>query len=83
MALGSGVAGAILARSITTWLRQSRTDPTLKVKNRAGTEVSFDVRHAKDPETMLRVVTKLLNDANNMHPQQHEQISGSEEQPPD
>ncbi|WP_410608051.1 effector-associated constant component EACC1 [Amycolatopsis sp. lyj-109] len=65
VALGSSGAGAVLirslARSVSTWLTQSRADVSVTVTTTGETrEVKVDVRRARDPEAVLRSVEQLL-----------------------
>lgn len=56
VALGSGGAGAVLARSLATWLIQRRVDIKVTVKSPDGGHLEVDVKRAADPE---RVITEL------------------------
>lgn len=65
VAIGSSGAGAVLirslARSVSTWLTQSRADVSVTVTTDGQTrEVKVDVRRARDPEAVLRSVEELL-----------------------
>ncbi|MEU0531574.1 effector-associated constant component EACC1 [Amycolatopsis tolypomycina] len=65
VALGSSGAGAVLirslARSVSTWLTQSRADVSVTVTTTGETrEVKVDVQRARDPEAVLRSVEELL-----------------------
>ncbi|MFJ2650739.1 hypothetical protein ACIO1C_28975 [Streptomyces sp. NPDC087420] len=60
VALGSGGAGAVLARSLTTWLIQRRTDVKVSVVAADGRRVEVDVRRAADPERVIAEVVTLL-----------------------
>jgi hypothetical protein len=61
VALGSGGAGTVLARSLSTWLTQTRADVTVTVTTTAeGQEVKVDTRRARDAEAVIRGVKELL-----------------------
>lgn len=60
VALGSGGAGAVLARSLATWLVQRRTDVTVTVQAPNGGRVEVDVKRASDPERVIAEVRTLL-----------------------
>lgn len=45
-----------LARSVSTWLVQSRADVIVKVTGPDGRQVSVSARRIADPETLLRAV---------------------------
>jgi len=65
VALGSGGAGAVLARSVTTWLTQTRADITLTIKSREGTQIKIDVNRAKDAEGVIREIGELIEKSDN------------------
>lgn len=58
VALGSGGAGAVLARSLTAWLQTRRPDVTVTVKTQAGT-VSVETRNL-DRDQVLPVLERVL-----------------------
>ncbi|MEW1640275.1 hypothetical protein AB0469_40245 [Streptomyces sp. NPDC093801] len=60
VALGSGSAGAVLARSLTTWLLQRRADVKVTITAAGGRRVSVDVRRARDVEAVVREIGALL-----------------------
>lgn len=61
VALGSGGAGAVLARSLSTWLTQTRADVTVTVTTTATSrEVKVDTRRARDPLAVIREVKELV-----------------------
>lgn len=60
VALGSGGAGAVLARSLSTWLVQRRTDITVHVSRGDGQDVTVEVRRASDPQAVIGAVGQLL-----------------------
>lgn len=49
-------AAAALARTLTVWLRQRRSDVTIKVRGKDGRTVSVDAHRVPDPEALLRSV---------------------------
>ncbi|KND23825.1 effector-associated constant component EACC1 [Streptomyces acidiscabies] len=51
VALGSGGAVAVLARSLTSWLSSRRPDVTLTVTGVTG-RVQLDARHVKDTDVL-------------------------------
>lgn len=60
VALGSGGAGAVLATSVSTWLRQRHTDITLTLVAEDGRRIELDARRLRDPAVLLREVERLL-----------------------
>jgi hypothetical protein len=65
VALSAGGAGTVLlrslARSVSTWLAQSRADVSVTVTTTGDTrEVKVDVQRARDPEAVLRGIEELL-----------------------
>ncbi|MFI9809936.1 hypothetical protein ACIHEJ_37465 [Streptomyces sp. NPDC052301] len=60
VALGSGGAGAVLARSLSTWLVQRRADVTVRLSRSDGREVTVEVRRTSDPQAVLGAVGRLL-----------------------
>lgn len=65
VALGSGGAGAVLARSLSTWLIQRRADVKVSVVAADGRRVEVDVRRAADPEHVIGEVVALLDQTRN------------------
>ncbi|MER6274392.1 hypothetical protein ACFY0B_44105 [Streptomyces sp. NPDC001797] len=65
VALGSGGAGAVLARSLSTWLIQRRADVKVSVVAADGRRVEVDVRRAADPEHVIGEVVALLDQSRN------------------
>ncbi|GAA2993544.1 effector-associated constant component EACC1 [Streptomyces fulvorobeus] len=59
VALGAGGTGALIARSVSTWLSQRRADITVTVKAPDGREVSIDVKRSQDPLAIIREVERL------------------------
>ncbi len=59
--LGSGSAGAVLARSIVVWLGTRTSDVTVKITHAKGS-VQLNARRVRDPEAMLREVQKLFDE---------------------
>jgi hypothetical protein len=59
VAVGTGGAASVLARSVTTWLIQRRADITVTVTAKDGSCVEVDVRRARDPEAVIRQVATL------------------------
>lgn len=59
VALSSGSAGAVLARSLTTWLTQRRADVKVTITAVGGRQVSVDVRRARDVEAVIREINAL------------------------
>jgi hypothetical protein len=55
VASAAGVMTA-LARSLSVWLTQRRSDLTVKVTGSDGREVSVSARRVTDPEQLLRAV---------------------------
>ncbi|MFG2129296.1 hypothetical protein ACGFNV_16055 [Streptomyces sp. NPDC048751] len=60
VALGSGGAGAVLARSLSTWLVQRRADVTVHVSRGDGREITVEVRRTSDPQAVIGAVGQLL-----------------------
>ncbi|MFD5433489.1 hypothetical protein ACFWJ4_15220 [Kitasatospora sp. NPDC127067] len=61
VALGSGGTGAVLARSLTTWLSQRRADVKVTITDASGRRVSVDVRRARDVEAVVREIGALVD----------------------
>ncbi|MEV8440160.1 hypothetical protein AB0425_22510 [Actinosynnema sp. NPDC051121] len=61
VALGSGGAGAVLARSLTTWLTTRRADLDVTVTGPSGTEVRLKANRVADPAALLNEIPKLLD----------------------
>ncbi|WP_405677206.1 hypothetical protein OG292_21970 [Streptomyces sp. NBC_01511] len=60
VAVGSGGAAGILARSVVSWLIQGRrSDVKVTVTAENGRSVEADVRGARDPEALLRQVADM------------------------
>lgn len=57
VALGSGGAGAVLAQSLTEWLRNRRTDITIIV-TRGDKTVAVSARGVSDPQSPLRDILR-------------------------
>jgi hypothetical protein len=53
VALGSGGVGTVLARSLTTWLSQRKSDLVIKVTGRNGQTITVNARHVQDPLVIL------------------------------
>ncbi|MGW5370611.1 effector-associated constant component EACC1 [Streptomyces sp. NPDC004009] len=60
VALGSGGAGAVLARSLSTWLVQRRADVTVRMSRGDGREVTVEVRRTSDAQAVIGAVGQLL-----------------------
>lgn len=58
VALGYGGAGAVLATSLTTWLRQRRADVTITVSTPEGRTVQLEASRVADPLPLLREVLR-------------------------
>jgi hypothetical protein len=61
VALGSGGAGAVLAQSLTEWLRNRRTDITIIVTHREKTVV-VRAQGISDPQPVLQDVLRGANE---------------------
>jgi membrane-associated two-gene conflict system component 1 (EACC1) len=61
VALGSGSAGAVLARSVSVWLTTRRADVKVKISTARGV-VEMDARRVRDPESLIVEVSRLLDD---------------------
>jgi hypothetical protein len=60
VALSSGGAGAVLARSLSTWSVQRRADVTVHVSRSYGREVTVEVRRTSDPQAVIGALGQLL-----------------------
>ncbi|MGW1562776.1 effector-associated constant component EACC1 [Streptomyces sp. NPDC002144] len=60
VALGSGGAGAVLARSLSTWLVQRRADVTVRMSRGDGREVTVEVYRTSDEQAVIGAVAQLL-----------------------
>lgn len=57
VAVGAAVpVVSVLARAVTTWLVQRRSDVTIKVTAPDGRSVSLNAKRVKDPEKLIREV---------------------------
>lgn len=61
VALSSGGAGAVLARSLSTWLWQRRSDLKLTITSN-GRTVELDAVRVPDAQALVREVADLLGD---------------------
>ena len=61
VALGSGGAGAVLARSLSTWLWQRRSDLKLTITAH-GRTVELDASRVPDAQALVREIGGLLGD---------------------
>ncbi|APU14928.1 MULTISPECIES: effector-associated constant component EACC1 [Actinoalloteichus] len=59
VALGAGGTGAVVARSMSTWLVQRRSDVTITVTAPDGRQVHVDVQRARNPVAVIREVEQL------------------------
>jgi Effector Associated Constant Component 1 len=61
VALGSGGAGAVLVRSICTWLSQRRAEVSVSIKDADGREFQFSSKSPKqDPSEVFREASALF-----------------------
>lgn len=60
VALGSGGAGAVLARSLSTWLVQRRADVIVRLSRKDGQDVVVEVHRSSDPQAVINSVGQLL-----------------------
>lgn len=58
--LGSGGAGAVLARSLFTWLSQRRSNIKITVESPGGLKVDVDAHQVSDVEALTRQVAELM-----------------------
>jgi hypothetical protein len=61
VALGSGGAGAVLAQSLSTWLRHRHTDIRLTITTDSRT-IELDGKRVRDTQALVREVGGLLGD---------------------
>lgn len=61
VALGSGGAGAALAQSLSTWLRQRRSDIKITITS-DGRTLELDAQRVPDAQALIREVGDLLGD---------------------
>lgn len=59
VALGGGGVGAVLAESVTLWLRQRRSDVKIVIK-RGESEVRLDVTQTPDAARLVEVAERAL-----------------------
>ncbi|MWK38297.1 hypothetical protein GEV43_32495 [Actinomadura sp. J1-007] len=62
VALGSGGVGAVLARSLSVWLRHRTADVRVKVTRPDGGSVEVTVERARDPEAVIEDVRRLTGE---------------------
>lgn len=60
VALGSGGTGAVLARSLSTWLSHRRSDVKLTIKNDNGRTIELDAKRV-DAQALVGEVGRLLD----------------------
>ncbi|WP_143267882.1 effector-associated constant component EACC1 [Amycolatopsis alba] len=58
----------MLARSVTTWLTQTRADITLTIKSREGTQIKINVNRAKDAQGVIREIGELIEKSEHRRP---------------
>jgi hypothetical protein len=64
VAVGSSGALTALVRSLATWLTHRGQDAKVKLTmTERKVEIEFDVARARDPESLLRAVRELMDDA--------------------
>ncbi|NDZ77081.1 hypothetical protein G3I19_00795 [Streptomyces sp. SID10853] len=56
VAVGSGGAGAVLARSVSVWLQQRRSDVTVEVTSPTGDKVTVAARRVPDAQAVIETV---------------------------
>ncbi|WP_405561966.1 hypothetical protein [Streptomyces sp. NBC_01180] len=56
VAVGSGGAVAVPARSVSVWLRQRRSDVTVEVSSPTGETVSVTARRVRDAQAVIETV---------------------------
>jgi hypothetical protein len=61
VSLGSGGVGVVLAASLSTYLTHRRSDVTLKITGRDGTEIEFSAQRVRDVPQLLNRVERLLD----------------------
>lgn len=61
VALGSGGAVAVLANSLTAWLRTRKSDITVTVKTRTGS-VKIDARRVKSSDEVIALLELAMRD---------------------
>jgi hypothetical protein len=59
IALGSGGAGAVLAASLSTWIRQLRSDVSIRIR-RGDTSVELNAARVRDESKLLEQLVALL-----------------------
>ncbi len=62
------IVGTVLARSVTTWLTQTRADITLTIKSREGTQIKINVNRAKDAQGVIREIGELIEKSEHRRP---------------
>ncbi|MFD9966521.1 hypothetical protein [Amycolatopsis sp. NPDC059020] len=60
VAMGSGGAGAVLARSVSTWFSHRRSEVKLTVTAADGRKIELDARRVADVAALVRDVERLL-----------------------
>ncbi|MGK5546688.1 effector-associated constant component EACC1 [Streptomyces sp. URMC 127] len=61
--VGSSGAVAVLARSLSVWLVQRKSDVRITVKSPSGRQVMVDVRRARDPQAVIQDIAALIEKA--------------------
>nr|WP_232542398.1 hypothetical protein [Nocardia bovistercoris] len=62
IALGSGGIGVVLARSLSGWLANQRSDVKLTISDANGHKVELDARRVRDTPQLLDMVARMLSE---------------------
>lgn len=63
VALGGGGAAAVLARSLTEWVKQRTSDVRLTLTRPNGETLSLDGRRIRSPATLIDIVTRFADES--------------------
>ncbi|MFI8234886.1 hypothetical protein ACIGDI_39430 [Streptomyces sp. NPDC085900] len=61
VALSAGGAASVLARAVVEWVKQRKSDVTVKAVRPTGESFEFDVRRVSDPESVIAQFREFLD----------------------
>ncbi|WP_405876983.1 hypothetical protein [Streptomyces sp. NBC_00005] len=61
VALSAGGAASVLARAVVEWVKQCKSDVTVKAVRPTGESFEFDLRRVADPESVITQLRTFLD----------------------
>ncbi|MGW3447320.1 effector-associated constant component EACC1 [Streptomyces sp. NPDC001076] len=61
VALSTGGAASVLARAVVEWVKQRKSDVTVKAVRPTGESFEFDLRRVADPESVITQLRTFLD----------------------